>query len=59
MAKLLSDDELELVDGGKRIARTKTRGEAGVEWTCACGRKNRFDATECLCGRKNPNLQKA
>ncbi|MDO5572815.1 MAG: hypothetical protein Q4G60_02410 [bacterium] len=58
MAELLNDDELEKVDGGKRIARTVAQS-AGGDWTCSCGRKNRFDVLECVCGRKNPNLQKA
>lgn len=59
VAKILNDAELEQVDGGKRIARTRTQGETGGDWTCTCGRKNRFDEEECLCGRKNPNIRMA
>lgn len=60
MAELLNDDQLENVEGGKRIARTRTVAQmSGGDWTCTCGRKNRFDVAECICGRKNPNLQKA
>ncbi len=60
MAQLLNDDELEQVDGGKRIARTRTVSELqGSGWKCSCGRENSFDTKECLCGRKNPNMQQA
>ncbi len=60
MARILNDDELEQVDGGKRIARTRTVGVlSGDNWTCTCGRKNKADVMECICGRKNPNIQKA
>ncbi len=60
MAELIRDEDLEQVDGGRRIARCgEKKVLTGTEWVCTCGRKNKITDIECACGKSNPNLKKA